>query len=75
MGDLVQLGHRRVMVGLGEDRADDRGHRILGLLGYHGEQVPHEVHPAALPGGLVKDLRDRLTQALVGIGDHEPNTP
>jgi hypothetical protein len=28
------------------------------------------VHAAALPGGLVQDLRDRLAKTLMGIGDH-----
>ena len=37
-----------------------------------GEDIPHEVHAAALPGG-VEDLRDRSLDPLMGVGDHQLN--
>jgi hypothetical protein len=36
------------MVGLREDRADDRGDRLARALRHRGQQVPHERHPAPL---------------------------
>jgi hypothetical protein len=47
----------------------------LRLFGDHGQQVPHEVNAIALPAGFVQDLGDRLTQALVSVGDHQPHAP
>lgn len=38
-----------------------------------GGHVALHVHDAALSGGLGVDLRDGLAQALVSIGDHEPD--
>ncbi len=70
-GHLVELRHRRGVIGLGEDRAHDRRDGVVGSLGHDREQVPHEVHPAALPGGPMQDLRDRLAEPLVRVGDHE----
>ncbi len=74
-GHVVELIHGGGVVGLDEDGAHDRGHRILGLLGNGRERVPHEVRPTSLPGRACKDLGDRLAQALVGIGDDQPDTP
>jgi hypothetical protein len=48
VGDFVQLRHRASMVGLREDRADDRGDRLARALRHRGQQVPHERHPAPL---------------------------
>ena len=45
-GDLVELGPHVWRVGLGEDRADDRGDHVLGALGHDREHVAHEVDPA-----------------------------
>jgi hypothetical protein len=73
LDDLGELRHGLPMGGLDEDRAHDRGHGVLGGLGDHGQQVPHEVDPAPLPGRSGKHLVDRGAQPLVGIGDHQAN--
>jgi hypothetical protein len=68
--DLVQLAHRRGVIGLGEDRADDRGHGVLGLLGATDSTLR------------MKWTRQRCqvascstfaiaARSLVGVGDHE----
>jgi len=44
VGDLPQLGHRGGVIGLREDRADDRSDGLAGAPGYRCEQIPHEVH-------------------------------
>ena len=49
VGDLPQLRHRRRVIGLREDRADDRRDRFAGALRHGREQVAHEVHAAPLP--------------------------
>src|SRR5215469_10972367 len=40
------------------------------LLAGMGQHIAHEVHPAALPGG-VQDLGDGSLQALMGIRDNQ----
>ena len=62
LGDPPQLGHRRDVVGLGEDGPHDGGHRSLGALGHRGQQVANEMDPAPLPGGAVQDLGDGSLQ-------------
>ena len=42
-------------VGLGEDRAEQRGDHVLVRLGDQGEQVAGEVDPTPLPGGAGQD--------------------
>ena len=71
LGHFAQLAAHVTRVGLGEDRADGgRHHRALSL--HHPRQdVAHEVHPAALPGGAQQDLADRGLEARVVATDHE----
>jgi hypothetical protein len=45
-------------IGLGENRADGRSHHLLGTLWNQGKGVSHEVHPAALPRGVLQDRFD-----------------
>jgi len=47
--DCTQLQRRCGGVGLDEDRADQRGDHLPVAVVRGGEQVPHRVHPAALP--------------------------
>jgi hypothetical protein len=70
-GDLVELGAHVLRVGLGEDGAHGSGDHLGGALGDPGEQVAHEGHAAALPGGADEDRLDRGFQAEVVIGNHE----
>jgi hypothetical protein len=64
-------------VGLGqagglEDPADGRGdHGLLGL-GDMPEHVAQEMNGAALPRA-AKDLGDGLLEALMGVGDAQPD--
>ena len=51
VGDLPQLRHRRGVIRLREDRADDRGDRFARALRDRRQQIPHEVHAAPLPRG------------------------
>ena len=67
----MQLGHRRGMIELGEDRAHERGHHLLGRAGHERQQVPHQVDPASLPARPDQDGLDRPPEASVGIGDHQ----
>jgi len=39
--------------------------------GHRLEQVPGEMHPAALPAAALQHPADRVDQAAVGIADHE----
>ena len=62
-GDFLKLAVDVVSVGLGEDRADDRGDHVLAAFRDDGEHVAHEVHAASLPGGALEHGPDRLLQA------------
>ena len=68
IGDLPQLRHRRGMVRLRKDRADDGRDRFPHPVRHRGQQIPHEMHPAPLPRGARQDGADRLLQPLVRIG-------
>ena len=59
------------VVGLGEDRADQRRDHLALLMGCGSHHVAHRVHAAALPGGALELGADRSTQPGVGVGDHE----
>ena len=50
VADLIPRGGDGVGVGLGEDGSEQRGGHVLVAAGHHREQVPDEVHPAALVG-------------------------
>src|SRR5664279_1236084 len=70
IGHRSPLRSRRIGRLLHEHRADRRrDHAPLGLAGMR-QGVPHEVHPAALPGGL-QDLRYGRLDALVAVADDE----
>ncbi len=51
--DLVQLGHRRCVIGLGEHHPHQGPDRALGVARDERQQVAHEMHPAALPRSLL----------------------
>ena len=53
---------------LGEGGGDEGGDHPPAVLAGMGQGVAHEVHPAALPGG-VQHLGDGGLDALMGIGD------
>ena len=70
-GHLPELRHRGGVIGLREDRSDDRCDRLPGSLRDGRQQVTHEMHAAALPGGAREHCADRLLQALMRIGDDQ----
>lgn len=59
------------MVGLGEDRADQRRDHRSVLVAGDREQVPHRMDAAALPGGALEVAVDRVAEPGMGVGDHE----
>ena len=54
-------------VGLGEDRADDRGDHILAPFRHDREHVAHEMDPASLPRRALEHGPDRFLQTRVGV--------
>jgi hypothetical protein len=80
-GDVGELGLEHVGdssswedvvgFGLGEDRADGGGDHLGGGFGDPGEDVAHEMHPAALPGGTDEHRGDGGLEAEMVIGDDE----
>lgn len=68
-GDLAELFLNVLPVRLGENGADDRGDHFLRSLRDRGEDVAHEMHPAALPAGTLENGPDRLLQPGVGVRD------
>ena len=62
-GDLGELGVYVLSVGLREDRADDRGHHVLGYFRNDREHVAHEMHPAVLSARALEHGPDRFLQA------------
>jgi len=67
--DLLELRERTAMIGLGKDRANERGHRLARPVRHRGEEMAHEVHTAALPARAAEHRRERLLEPLVPIGD------
>ena len=67
------LSPDRLLVGLGEDRADQGGDQGLGRLRHPGQQAAHEVGSAALPARAGEDRGDGLLEAEVVIGDDQAN--
>ena len=55
-------------VGLREDGPEQRGRHVLVAAGHHGEQVPDEMHPAALAPGAQQDPIGCRGEAQVGVG-------
>ena len=47
IGDLPELRQRGGLIGLREDRADDRRDRFAGALRHRREEISHDVHAAA----------------------------
>ncbi len=70
VGHLAPLGAGGLGVLLGEGGADEGGDDAAALLAGMGQEVAHEVHPAALPGG-VQDLGDGCLQALMRVRDDQ----
>ncbi len=70
VGYLAPLGLGRGLVLLGEDGADEGGGEATAVAPSMGQQVAHEMHAAALPGGIQHSACGGL-QPLVGIGDHQ----
>ncbi len=71
--DATQLGPRRGLVGLLEDRADDGRDHAPGTARDEVLGVPGEMDPAALPGGAKELLVDRLDQSSVVVADDQPD--
>ena len=67
VGDLPQLGHRRGVVRLREDGADDRRDGFAGAVGDGGQEVAHDVHAAPLPGAAGEHGGDRLLHAFMRV--------
>src|SRR5690606_26367953 len=74
-GDLVELRVDVFGVGLGEDRADDRGDHLLPALGQRGEDVAHEVDAATLPGSALQHHGSSRFQPGVSVGEITSFTP
>jgi site-specific DNA recombinase len=70
VGDLAPGLARRILVGLEESLAQGGGDHGVLALGHVGQGIPHPVDAATLPSG-TQYPRDRLLQALVGIGDDQ----
>ena len=70
VGDLAPLGPGGVGVVLGEGGGDEGGDDAAALFAGMGQHVAHEVHAAALPGG-VQHLGDRGLQPFMGVRDHQ----
>ena len=66
--DPYVLGPDAVVVGLLEDGAHHGGHHALGRPRHPGQQVPGEIHSAALPRGTGEHSLDGGFQALVVVG-------
>jgi hypothetical protein len=75
-GDLLDdagvLVPHRGGVGLGEDRAHQRGHHRLRRLRHPSQQIAHEMGTAPLPGGARQGRAHPVDQTNVGVGDHQP---
>lgn len=74
IGQSAKLEARAFLVGLLEDQARGRQHHALGVFGHERQQVPEEVHSAALPRGSKEHLGDRPGESPVGIGADQLDT-
>src|SRR5690606_38917359 len=73
VGDGAPLsagGLRRL---LGEGRGNEGAGNPAAALAGMGQNIAHEVNPAALPSG-AQDLGDSRLDAFMGIGDHQLDT-
>ena len=71
VGDEVDVRADLSLAGLGEDRADRRGDHLVVAFADLGQDVAHEVDPAALPAAALEDGPDGVDQAAVGVADDE----
>src|SRR3712207_6223336 len=67
----MELGERRALVGLSEDRTDRRGHKGFVLLGHVGQDVAHSMDPTALPARPEQHAPYRLLEPFVGVADDQ----
>ena len=70
IGNLAPLLASRLGILLNEGGADEGGNDTAALAAGVGQDIAHEVHPTALPGGM-KDFADGGLNAFMGIGDHQ----
>ena len=70
IGDLAPLGSGHLGILLGEGGGDEGGDDAAALLAGMGQDIAHEVYPAALPGRM-QHLGDRCLQPLMRIRDHQ----
>ena len=70
IGDLAPLRAGRLGVLLGEGGGDEGGDDAPALPAGMGQDIAHEVHAAALPGGM-QYLGDRRLEPFMGIRDHQ----
>ena len=68
--NLAPLLARCLGVLLNEGSANECSNDAAALAAGMGQDVTHEVHPTALPGGM-QDFADGGLDAFVGIGDHQ----
>jgi hypothetical protein len=61
---------RSLGIFLGEGGCDEGGDHAAALAPGMGQQVAHEMHAAALPGGM-EDLCDRGLQPFMRVRDHQ----
>ena len=70
-GDLAELFLDVLAVGLGEDRADARGHHLLRALRHDREAVAYEMDPASLPAGALEHRLNGLLEPGVRVRPDE----
>lgn len=71
---IAELLDDVLRVGLDEDRADDRRHRLLRSFRDHGGDVAHDTDSASLSPGTLKNGSDGFVQPGVGVR-HDSFTP
>ena len=70
IGHLTPLGAGHFGVFLGKRGGDEGSDDTPAVLAGMGQDIAHEVHPAALPGGM-QNFGDRRFEPLMGIRDHQ----
>ena len=70
VGDAAPLGPRRFGIVLRERCGDEGRYDAPAPLAGMRHGIAHEMHAAALPGG-IQDLADRGLDALMGVGDYQ----
>ena len=71
VGDQVDLRAHLGLTGLGEDRADRRGDHLVVAFADLGQDVAHEVDPAALPAAALEHGAEGVHEAAVGVADDQ----